>query len=139
MMLVLLLSSFFASRQLISPCDTRFLSPIFEKQAIYATINHYNISTEEKIELKIKGENRQEIETNMLHDIIGTFKIDPALKKEVKTKIQNKLTDQNGINLAKNLLRSLLLEKNEGEKKNDFEKRVLQNTLHLLELEGSSQ
>jgi len=119
------------------PSDINFNSIkqiLLQKQAIYATINHYNLSTEEKLELKIKGENRQQIETNILHDMIGSFQIDPALKDEVKSIIEKKLTAQNGINFAKNLLRSLCIEKNEGEKKRDFEKRVLQNTLHLLDL-----
>jgi len=124
------------------PSDINFNSIkqiLIEKQAIFATINHYNLSTEEKLELKIKGENRQQIETNILHDMIRSFQIDPALKTKVKSKIEKKLTDQNGINLAKNLLHSLCIEKNEGEKKRDFEKRVLQNTLHLLDLGGVEQ
>lgn len=112
---------------------------LIEKQAIFASINHYNLSTEEKLELKIKGENRQEIETKILDDMACSFKIDPALQSKVKSKIQNKLVAQNGINLARNLLSSLYIEKNEGEKKKDFEKRVLQNTLHLLGLEEVEQ
>ena len=63
----------------------------------------------------------------------------PIFDKEVKSKIENKLAAQNGINLARNLLSSLGIEKNEGEKKKDFEKRVLQNTLHLLGLEEVEQ
>ena len=112
---------------------------LIEKQAIFASINHYSLSTEEKLELKIKGENRQEIETKILDDMACSFKIDPALESEVKSKIENKLAAQNGINLARNLLSSLGIEKNEGEKKKDFEKRVLQNTLHLLGLEEVEQ
>jgi exonuclease SbcD len=112
---------------------------LLEKQAIFATINHYNLTTEEKLELKIKGENRQQIETNILYDMIRSFQIDPALKNKVKSKIEKKLTAQNGVKLAKNLLRSLCIEKNEGEKKRDFEKRVLRNTLHLLDLGGVEQ
>jgi hypothetical protein len=110
---------------------------LLEKQTIYATINHYGLSTEEKLELKIKGENRQQIETNILHDMIMSFQIDPALKDEVKSKIEKKLTAEKGVKFAKNLLSSLCIEKNEGEKKRDFEKRVLQNTLHLLDLRRS--
>lgn len=123
------------------PSDIKFNSInqiLLEKQAIYATINHYNLSTEEKLELKIKGENRQEIETNMLRDIIGSFKIDPALKKELKSRIEKKLIGENGIKLAESLLRSLYIEKKDGEKKRDFEERVLLNTLHLLELGGAN-
>ena len=119
------------------PSDINFNSIqqiLLEKQAIFASINHYNLSTEEKLELKIKGENRQEIETKILDDMVYSFKIDPALKTKVKSKIENMLTEPNGMNLARNLLRSLCIEKNEGEKKRDFEKRVLQNTLHLLDL-----
>ena len=71
--------------------------------------------------------------------MIRSFQIDPALKNKVKSKIEKKLTAQNGVNIAKNLLRSLCIEKNEGEKKRDFEKRVLQNTLHLLDLGGVEQ
>jgi exonuclease SbcD len=112
---------------------------LLEKQAIFATINHYNLSTEEKLELKIKGENRQQIETNILHDMIRSFQIDPSLKNKVESKIEKKLTAQNGVNLARNLLRALCIEKNEGEKKRDFEKRVLRNTLHLLDLGGVEQ
>jgi len=124
------------------PSDINFNSIkqiLVEKQAIFASINHYSLSTEERLELKIKGENRQEIETNMLHDVIGSFKIDPALQNKIKSKIEKKLTEQNGLNLAKNLLGSLCIEKNQGEKKRDFEKRVLQNTLHLLDLEEVEQ
>jgi DNA repair exonuclease SbcCD nuclease subunit len=110
---------------------------LLEKKAIFATINHYNLRTEEKLELKIKGENRQQIEANILHDFIYSFQIDLALKNKAKSKLEKKLTAENGEKLAKNLLRSLCIEKNEGENKRDFEKRVLQNNLHLLDQEIS--
>jgi len=120
------------------PSDINFSEirkTLLDKQAIFASVSHYGLSTEEKLDLKIKGENRHDIETKILSDMVNSFKIDPTLKSGLRSKLEKALTSSNGITLANNLLNSLKMEKQEGETKRDFESRVLRSTLHLLELE----
>ena len=122
------------------PADINFSGTkqiLVEKGAVFASINHYGLSTEERIDVRIKGENRQEIESKILTEIIGSFKVDPAIKDDkLKKNLEESLTSTNGIALANNLLNSLKMEQKEGETKRDFEDRVLKDILHVLGLEA---
>lgn len=121
------------------PSDINFneiRQTLYDREATVATINHYNLSTEEKMNLgQVSGKSRQEIEAKVFSDMVSSFKIDPTLKETIKTKLEKALTSSAGVEFANNLLNSLKLEKQEGETKRDFEQRVLKNTLHLLNLE----
>jgi len=109
---------------------------LYNREAIVANINHYNLSTAEKTSSgQIKGENRQEIEQKILSDMVKTFKIDPSLKESLKKKLQKVLSDEAGVSFAETLLNMLKVEQAEGETKRDFEERVRRNILHLLNLE----
>lgn len=121
------------------PSDINFTEirqTLYNREAIVASINHYNLSTEEKQNPgQVSGKSRQEIEVKVFSDMVNSFKIDPTLKGALKAKLEKVLTSKAGIEFANNLLNSLKLEKQEGETKRDFEERVLKNTLHLLDLE----
>jgi DNA repair exonuclease SbcCD nuclease subunit len=122
------------------PSDINFneiRQTLYNREAVVANINHYNLSTAEKMTSgQIIGENRHEIETKILSDMVKTFKIDPSIKEALKLKLEKVLTSEDGISFADSLLKSLKIEKQEGETKKDFEERVLKNTLHLLNLEA---
>jgi exonuclease SbcD len=121
------------------PSDINFSEirqTLYSRGAIVANISHYNLDTAEKMSSgQIKGENRQEIETKILSDMVKTFKIDPSLKDVLKLKLEKVLVSEAGLSLSTNLLTSLKIEKQEGETKKDFEERLLKNTLHLLNIE----
>ena len=121
------------------PSDINFTEirqTLYDRGAIVANINHYNLSTEEKMNLgQVSGKSRQEIEAKIFTDMVNFFKIDPTLESSLKTKLEKALTQSAGVEFANNLLNSLKLEKQDGETKRDFEQRVLKNTLHLLNLE----
>jgi exonuclease SbcD len=121
------------------PSDINFneiRQTLYNREALVANINHYSLSTAEKISSgQIKGENRQEIEQKILSDMAKTFKIDPSLNKALKIKLEKALLSESGLSFATNMLNSLKIEKQEGETKKDFEERLLKNTLHLLDME----
>ena len=121
------------------PSDIDFSSIkqiLVERGAAFASINHYSLSTEERVELKIKGESLEDIESKILADIIGSFKVDPAIKGHLRGQLENALSSANGITLANSLLNSLKMEQREGETKRDFEDRVLKDISHMLGLEA---
>ena len=121
------------------PSDINFSSIkqiLIERGAAFASINHYSLSTEERVELKIKGESLEDIESKILADIIGSFKVDPAIKGHLRGQLENSLSSANGITLANSLLNSLKMEQREGETKRDFEDRVLKDISHMLGLEA---
>ena len=93
------------------PSDINFneiRQTLYNREALVANINHYSLSTAEKISSgQIKGENRQEIEQKILSDMVKTFKIDPSLNKELKVKLEKALSSESGISFATNLLNSL--------------------------------
>ena len=109
---------------------------LYDRGATVANINHYSLSTAEKLASgQTKGESRQEIENKIIFDMVSSFKIDPSLKESLQKKLRKALSGEVGISLATNLLNALRAEQNEGETKRDFEGRVLRDTLHLLNLE----
>ena len=122
------------------PSDINFneiRQTLYNREAVVANINHYNLSTAEKMTSgQIIGQNRQEIETKILSDMVKTFKIDPSLKETLKLKLEKALYSEAGLSFATNMLNSLKIEKQDGETKKDFEERVLNSTLHLLKLEA---
>jgi len=109
-----------------------------ERGAAYANINRYALSTEEKIELKVKGESKREIEERILVEKMSGFKVDPSIKDEkVRRFLEERLSSEKGTELAKNLLNALKTEQKEGETKTDFHSRVLRSILEVTRLEGS--
>jgi exonuclease SbcD len=123
------------------PSDINFSEirrTLLKRKAVFATTNRYGLSSEETFNIKISGESIQDIEEKLLTDAINTFKIDPTLKSELKSRLEKKLSSAAGLTLAKNLLNSLKLDKQEGENQKTFESRILKNALHLLSLEAEN-
>jgi exonuclease SbcD len=110
---------------------------LFERGAIYANINRYALQSREKIEVKVKGERKAEIEEKIFREKMSAFRIDPSIKnKKIRELLESRLVGDKGITLARNLLDALKMEKKEGETKTDFHARVLQNALEVTQLEG---
>lgn len=120
------------------PSDINFSEirrTLLERKAVFATANRYGLSSVETFNIKISGESRQDIEEKLLTDAVNTFKIDPTIESELKSKLERKLASDAGLTLAKNLLNSLKIDKQEGENQKTFESRILKDALHLLDLE----
>jgi len=91
---------------------------LYDREAIVASINHYSLSTEEKMNLgQVSGKSRTRNRSQDFSDMVNSFKIDPTLKGKLKAKLEKALTSKAGIDFANNLLNSLKLEKQEGETK----------------------
>jgi hypothetical protein len=106
---------------------------ILERGAIYANINRYALTTKEKIEVKVKGESKKEIEQRILNEKMAEFKVDPSIKdKTIRKFLESTLTAE----LAEKLLNALKIEPKEGETKKDFQSRLLRDILDLTKLEG---
>jgi len=113
----------------------RIKEVLLEKGAVYANINRYALKSKEKIEVRVKGERKAEIEERIFKERISGFKIDPSVKNEkIRKLLESRLVGQKGVELARNLLDSLKMEKKEGETKTDFHARVLHNALQVTQL-----
>jgi len=109
---------------------------LLERGAVYANINRYAIKSKERIEVKVKGERKAEIEERIFKEKMSGFKIDPSIKsKKIRRLLESRLVGEKGVELARNLLDALKIEKKEGENKADFHARVLHNALELTQLE----
>jgi len=114
----------------------RITEILLERGAVYANINRYALKSKEKIEIRVKGERKAEIEERIFKEKMSGFKIDPSIKsKKVRKLLENRLVGEKGIELAQNLLDALKMEKKEGETKADFHARVLHNALEITQLE----
>lgn len=110
---------------------------LLERGAVYSNINRYALKSKEQIKIKVKGEQKTEIEGRILRERISSFDVDPSIQdQKVKKLLQQRLVGENGIALARNLLYALKEEKREGETKTDFHKRVLDSVLEVTQLEG---
>jgi exonuclease SbcD len=112
---------------------------MIEKDAFVANINRSALTSPEELNMSVQGESKQEIENKILAELISTYKLDQTLQTKLRQKLEKVLTKEGGVSLAKNLLVSLKLEKQEGEKTTDFENRILTNTIHLLNLEEADE
>lgn len=109
---------------------------LLERGAVYANINRYALKSKERIEVRVKGERKAEIEERIFKEIMSGFKIDPSIKsKKIRKLLRSRLTGERGIELAQNLLDELKMEKKEGETKADFHARVLHDALGVTQLE----
>lgn len=110
---------------------------LLERGAVYANINRYALKSKERIEVKVKGERKAEIEERVFIERISGFRIDPSIKnKKMRKLLESRLVGDKGIELARNLLDALKMERKEGETKTDFHSRVLHSALEVTQLEG---
>ena len=109
---------------------------LLERGAVYANINRYALKSKERIEVRVKGERKVEIEERIFKEKMSGFKVDPSVKnKKIRKLLESRLVGEKGIELAQNLLDALKMEKKEGETKADFYARVLHSALEVTQLE----
>ena len=112
---------------------------VLDRGAVYANINRYALQSKERVEIKVKGERKSEIEERIFNERLYGFKIDPSIKsKKIRTILKNGLIGKHGTDLAHNLLNILKVEKREGETNTDFRSRVLKDLLEVTQLEDKA-
>jgi DNA repair exonuclease SbcCD nuclease subunit len=108
---------------------------LMEKGATYVFINRVALTTEAATSVTLPGESVEEIESRLLNEVVASFKVDSTLPPRVQKVLKERLTEQGGTALARQLLLVLKTEPLQDEKKREFENRVLQETLKVLKLE----
>jgi hypothetical protein len=86
-----------------------------ERGAITVSINRHGLSTKEEMKISVQGESAEDVEKKLFQEYIGGV----AVKDE-------RLTGHNGTALAERLLAVLKEEQNDGEKKEDFERKIVE-------------
>jgi DNA repair exonuclease SbcCD nuclease subunit len=98
-----------------------------QKGALVVIINKNQLTSKEYSITEAKGENKEEIETNVFSENIGQLRFE-----------YSELLGDDGIKLAKKLLHELGQPKLENEKKNEYTPRINQNALAILGLDDAS-
>jgi hypothetical protein len=96
-----------------------------ESGAVHVSINHHGLVSKEFTKIRVKGETTEEIEENLLLENISNI--------DVKQKELNK---KEGARLAFNLLKTIRKSPKPNEKKSDYNNRILNESLDLLDLES---
>ena len=105
------------------PSDINFkeiFSKLYDKQAYFVMKNTSDLKTKELDEIKTERKSVEEIEDYLINEHLGQIKLkDLDLEKESR--------------LTKKLIKILSLEKDEGERVFDFEKRLNEEVSKILE------
>jgi hypothetical protein len=99
---------------------------LFEKGALYVSINKHSLSSKEIETMQITGDDIQTIENNLFRENIGNIKISAS-----------KLRNDSGVKIANELLKTLRQEQKLNEKKKDYEERILKESISILDIEGT--
>lgn len=97
-----------------------------ESGSIHVSINHHGLVSKEFTKIRVKGDTTEEIEENLLLENIKNIDV---YEKELNAK--------KGARLAINLLKILRKAPKPNEKKSDYNNRILNESLDLLNMEGS--
>lgn len=120
------------------PSDIDFQSALEEirkKDPLVVVPNRNGLTTKEQEPVRVTGESRVEIETNLFKERIGAYRVDASLSPTVKAALSNRLEGNSGLNLAVRLLSILRSERKENEKAGAFEERIWQEMQEALRLE----
>lgn len=96
-----------------------------ESGAIHVSINHHGLVSKEFTKIRVKGETTAEIEENLLLENISNI--------DVK---QDELNKKEGAQLAIDLLTVIRKGPKPNEKKSDYNNRILNETLDVLDMEN---
>ncbi|OKY78733.1 MAG: DNA repair exonuclease SbcD [Candidatus Methanohalarchaeum thermophilum] len=96
-------------------------SILIDRGAVSVKSNTRKLSTKEYEEVKVKADDKNELEDKLIKENIGQFELEDYSKQEK-------------VELAKNLYQELSDERNEGEKKKDYRSRVAENVIQTLDL-----
>jgi len=99
---------------------------LYEKGALYISINKHSLSSKEIETMQIIGDDIQTIENNLFRENIGNIKISAS-----------KLKNNSGVKIANELLKTLRQEQKLNEKKKDYEERILKESISILDIEGT--
>ena len=102
---------------------SRIREELKQNKVFEVEINRTQLSSREYNITPASGKNKDEIETNVFKENIGDVRLE-----------QKELLGDAGVNLAKKLLRELGQPKLVNEKKAEYQKRVEQSTMKILEL-----
>lgn len=102
---------------------------IIKKGASSAYINHNSLTSRETEQLKIKGSDKQEIESKIFEENLGLFEKKVSLKN-------NLLSGRSGAALSRALF-SVLKAENTGESKSDYEEKIKREALKTMNLGGT--
>ena len=98
-----------------------------EKGALVVHISKNQLTSKEYSITEAKGADKEEIETNVFSENIGQLRFDCS-----------ELLGEDGVKLAKKLLRELRQPILVNEKKNEYIPRIRNNALEILELDDDS-
>jgi DNA repair protein SbcD/Mre11 len=98
---------------------------IKEYGAIHVSINHHSLVSKDFSEIRVKGETTIEIEENILLENICNIDVGTI-----------ELKDSSGADLAVRLMKTIRQGPKHNEKKGDYNNRILNDSLRILELEG---
>lgn len=96
---------------------------IRDKGAIHAGISHYSFRSKEFEAVTYKGEEDSEIERNLFKDNISNVDV-----------LDDDLNDENGVELAVNLMNILKESQKVNEKKANYSSRILKDSLNILDI-----
>lgn len=94
--------------------------------AVHVSINHHGLVSKEFTKIRVKGETTEEIERNLLLENTVNIDVD-----------EEELKDKQGADLAVHLLNILRKGQKTNEKKSDYNHRILDDSLDLLDMEGN--
>jgi len=93
--------------------------------AVHVSINHHGLVSKEFTKIRVKGETTAEIEENLLLENITNIDLK-----------QKELNAKEGAELAINLLKTIRQNPKPNEKKLDYKRRILSESLDVLDLES---
>lgn len=96
-----------------------------QRGALHVNINRFGLTSKEYTSLKVMGEDVTEIENKLLRESIGEVKVSTKALKGEK-----------GTHLASELLSVLRQAQKPNETKKDYEQRILERALEVLQLKG---
>ncbi len=91
--------------------------------AVFVGLNRYSLKSKEFASMNVAGENIQEIEEKLLQENIGNVKLS-----------SKELMGERGYKLAKELLEELKDDQKFGESKGDYQARILQRAIEIMNL-----
>ncbi len=109
---------------------------LLSKGARFVSVNKNALTTAERLQIKIRGVTKEEIEQQIFAQSLAEFSVEPTLESGARRQLEKKLIAE-GAQLAHSLLSSMRDEKKEEETENDFAARVVAEARHLFELEES--
>jgi DNA repair exonuclease SbcCD nuclease subunit len=102
---------------------TKIKDGLYQNGSLEVKIDRHQLTSREYAITASSGQNKAEIETNVFKENIGEVRVD-----------EKRLEGEEGVNIGKKLLKEITQPILANEKKSDYEKRMEQNIIEILEL-----